>query len=197
MQFRQGTSLALLVLGASVFAGGCRGNPSETEVVIPTLPAAPANTILLFDSIDNENGGVGRNNWTSFQNWDVVDGCVDLHGNGFFDVQAGNGLYIDLDGSCRKGGTIQSKTAFALQQGTYTLEFWLAGNQRINTPDTVNVSLGTLYAEQFVIPRTQPFRSYTRNVVVPAPVQARLRFQNLGGDDQGALLDMVRLRRVQ
>jgi hypothetical protein len=148
--------------------------------------------------VENENGGVGTLNWTDFEHWDVIDGCVDLHGNGFFDVLEGNGLYIDLDGTCMKAGTIQSKVAYELQQGvSYILEFWLAGNQRISTPDTVIVSLGTLYQEQFVLPRRQPFTAYTKQITPQANTEANLRFQNLGGDDQGALLAQVRLRRAQ
>lgn len=197
MQLRRTTLLALAALGASTFAAGCEKTPSDPEVVVPTLPPVSESTILLLDDTDNENGGVGILNWMSFRHWDVVGGCVDLHGNGFYDVQAGNGLYIDLDGTCRDAGTIESKTSYTLAAGSYVLEFWLAGNQRIDTPDTVNISLGSVYAEQIVMPRREPFRSYTRTIVVTSATSAKLRFQNLGGDNQGALLDLVRLRRAE
>jgi hypothetical protein len=188
------TVLVLIVLGAFSSASGCK-SPSDPEVIVPTLPAVPESTVLLLDDTDLENGGVGVLNWTNFRHWDVLAGCVDLHGNGFYDVQAGNGLYIDLDGTCTDAGTIQSKATFALQPGMYTLEFWLAGNQRISRPDTVNVSLGSLYTEQIVLQQTEPFRLFTRRITVAAATEAKLRFQNLGGDNQGALLDLVRLRR--
>jgi len=68
---------AVLFAGASMVAFGCEGNP--TGPVVPTLPPAAAGTVLLIDSIDGENVGVGRNNWTNFQNWNLVAGCVDLH----------------------------------------------------------------------------------------------------------------------
>jgi hypothetical protein len=152
--------------------------------------------VLFSDNFDGENNGRGVNNWTQFANWNVITGCVDLHGNGFFDVLRNDGLYVDLDGSCGRAGTIESKTAFSLAPGGYVLEFWLAGNRRDDRPDTVVVSLGTLFTEQFVLARDAPFRQLTRSVSATAPTQARLRFAHQGGDDQGILLDQIRLRRA-
>jgi hypothetical protein len=189
---------AVMVLGASVGAllAGCdTATESTDDIDIPHLDAAPPGTVLFYDDFDTENGRRGENNWTSFVHWVVVDGCVDLHGNGFYDVQRGNGLYVDLDGTCMAGGTIETRTSFTLEPGSYVLEYWLAGNQRIDAPDTVHVSLGTLYHEEFVLPRDQPFTLIQRTVEVTSTVSAALRFRNFGGDDQGALLDVVRLRR--
>jgi hypothetical protein len=183
---------SIVLVCASITA--CRA-ATEPDVIVPSLPPVPGTSVLLFDSFDNENSGVGQNNWTNFQRWNVVAGCVDLHGNGFYDVQAGNGIYVDLDGSCEIAGTIESKEAFALESGPYVLEFWLAGNNRIITPDTVVVSLGTLFQEQFVLQSNERFRLFTRSVTVNATTTARLRFESFGGDNQGALLDQVRLRR--
>jgi hypothetical protein len=169
---------------------------SPTDVIVPTLPPAPPASVLLFDDFDSENGGVGVNNWSTFAQWLVASGCVDLHGNGFFDVQAGHGLYVDLDGTCSQGGALETRELFSLQPGNYVLEFWLAGNNRNSIPDTVAVSLGTLHQEQIVMQRDDQFRLFTRSISVTSPVTARLRFQNLGGDNQGALLDLVRFRRT-
>jgi hypothetical protein len=152
--------------------------------------------VLLSDNFDTENNGAGIFNWTSFTNWNVIAGCVDLHGNGLFDVQPGNGLYVDLDGSCAMGGGIESKTAFVLEPGTYVLEWFMAGNNRINTSDTVNVSFGSLYQEQFVLQPRDPFTLRTRNISVSSQTTARIRFENLGGDGRGGLIDLVRLRRA-
>ncbi|CAN5683866.1 hypothetical protein BH23GEM3_BH23GEM3_14980 [soil metagenome] len=183
------SALAILMLAA-----GCRKSPIEPPRLDPVDPA----TVLFVDDFDAENGGAGRFNYTAFANWNVQDGCVDLHGNGFIDVQPGKGLYVDLDGTCKpsKAGTMETKAAFSLDPGSYVLEFWLAGNQRIPSPDTVLVSLGDLHQEQIVLTRDEPFRLFTRNLTVSTPTTARLRFRNLGGDDQGALLDLVRLRRA-
>lgn len=189
-------SRSLSVLVAAVLVGApsaCKDDPTGPSD-IPSLPDPGTATVLVQDRFNDENGGVGVNNWTAFEHWEVLAGCVDLHGNGFFDVQRGHGLYIDLDGTCKEGGTIHSRAEFQLDAGDYVIEFWLAGNQRIERPDTVLVSLGDLHEEEIVLPQKQPFTLFTRPVTVGAPTQARLRFQNLGGDDQGALLDEVRVR---
>jgi hypothetical protein len=184
---RTGLVITVLVCGMTV---SCGKNPAA-----PSLAAVDEATVLVTDNFDAENNSAGVFNWTTFANWNVLDGCVDLHGNGFVDVQPGKGLYVDLDGSCDAGGTIETKTAFTLQPGNYVLEFWMAGNQRIENPDTVLVSLGS-YQEQFVKQQRDPFALVTRNISVPSQVTARIRFQNLGGDGRGALVDLVRLRRV-
>ena len=185
------TGLVFTVLACGTAAVSCGRSPTA-----PSLVDVDATTVLLADNFDTENNGAGIFNWTSFVNWNVPTGCVDLHGNGLFDVQPGNGLYVDLDGSCALGGAIESKAAFALQPGNYVLEFWMAGNNRINTADTVNVSLGALYLEQFVMQPRDRFALRTRNISVPTATTARLKFENLGGDGRGALVDLVRLRRV-
>jgi hypothetical protein len=187
----------IVVAAAALFAA-CKKDPTGPVLEVPTLPEAPAQTVLLHDVLDNENNGQGAYNWTAFQHWTVVAGCVDLHGNGFHDVLRGNGLYIDLDGTCERGGTLESKESFALEAGkTYVLEFWLAGNQRIRAPDRVIVSLGSLFEEEFVLAQRDPFRLHTRQISVTANTSAKLRFRNMGGDNQGALLDQVRLRVAQ
>jgi len=196
MQIRKGFQLTLAVVMVSAIAAGCKSNVTDPEgPVVPGLPDR-AGTVLIREDFDGENGGVGRNNWTAFAQWTVAAGCVDLHGNGFYDVQAGNGLYVDLDGSCGQAGTLDSKTEFTLEPGTYVLEFWLAGSQRSESPDTVEVSLGTTFSEQIVMQRNDQFRLFTRRIDVGSRTTARLRFRNFGGDNQGALLDVIRLRQL-
>ena len=186
------TGLVATVLACSM-AAACGGHSNP---VAPSLSTVDPSTVLLEDNFDHENNGAGIFNWTSFANWNVLAGCVDLHGNGLYDVQPGNGLYVDLDGSCSVGGTIETKNAYTLQPGTtYIVEFWIAGNNRINTADTVNVSFGT-YQEQFIMQPKDQFRLISRSVTVSSQTQARLRFENLGGDGRGGLIDLVRIRRA-
>lgn len=182
---------------ALLAAAGCGGGGTDVdEGPPPALPEVPATTVVLLqDDFDRENGGLGALNWTGFTNWTVANGCVDLHGNGFHDIQPGSGLYADLDGTCRTGGTLESRTDFALEPGDYVLEFGLGGNNRVNEPDSVMVSLGTLFQEQFVMQRTAKLTQHTREVRVTTATTARLRFTQAGGDDQGVVLDVVRLRR--
>jgi hypothetical protein len=79
----------------------------------------------------------------------------------------------------------------------YVLEFWLAGNQRIPAPDTVQVTLGSLNSEPSVMNQFDAVRLISRTVPVSATTAARLRFRNISGDNQGALLGVVRLWRTQ
>lgn len=190
-------SRLMSLLAAACVAATLSCDKDPTAPIVPSLPDPGDATVFVHDQVDDENEGVGIYNWTDFEHWEVLDGCVDLHGNGFVDVQQGHGLYIDLDGTCLQGGTIQSRVAFQLEPGDHVLEFWLAGNQRISAPDTVLLTFGELYSEEIVLPRNQPFTLFTRPVAVPTATEAHLRFQNLGGDDRGALLDEVRVRTAQ
>lgn len=181
--------ISLLFLSAAVVA--CKDSPTA-----PKLPGVDDNAKVVFTSgLDGENGGKGAENYNAFADWNVVDGCVDLHGNGFFDVQPGNGLYIDLDGSCSKAGTIESKTAYQLEPGTYVLEFYLAGNQQIDAADSVVVSLGDLFQKEIRLERREPFKLFTQEIQVGQATSAKVRFAHAGADKQGILLDLVRLRR--
>lgn len=82
--------------------------------------------------------GKGKFNYEDFINWDVVDGCVDLQGNGFWDYLPGNGLYVDLmSGEQPAGenanGKLTLKTPLALSGGdVYRLTLNLAGNQIVD-----------------------------------------------------------------
>lgn len=186
---------AFTIAVLSTALGSCR-NPTE---VIPTLPPVDSTTVLLFDDFDQENNGVALFNWANFKQWNVVAGCVDLHGNGFRDVQPGYGLYLDLDGSCPQlgAGTLESKTTLSLDPGNYVLEYWLAGNQQLAGADTVVVSLGDIYREQIRLDWKTPFKLYTRTISVAQPTSVKLRFAHSGKDEQGILLDLVRLRRAE
>lgn len=74
-----------------------------------------------LDTFNTENGGVGKLDYTSFANWIVTAGSVDLIGNGLFDIYPGNGLYVDLNGSTGVSGTLTSKVLFS--PGTYEFSF--------------------------------------------------------------------------
>jgi hypothetical protein len=180
----------------SVFLLYACGDDDPTSPNVPELPDVDSATVVFLSHFDDENGGDGALNWTDFEEWNVIDGCVDLHGNGFVDVWPNNGVYVDLDGTCQQGGTMETKEEFAFEPGDYMLEFWLAGNNRIPAPDTVLVRLGTLHEEEIVMERDDPFEHFQREFTVASATSARLLFQNYGGDDQGALLDLVRIRRL-
>lgn len=148
--------------------------------------------ILFIDDFNSENDGRGKLNYRGFENWEVSSGEVDLIGNGFWDYHPDYGLHLDLDGSVNKAGTLQSKMKFGLLPGIYTLEFDLAGNFQ-RTVNTVRVSMGELYNEEFTLQATEPFRKIKREIKVSSVIEARLLFQHRGGDNFGLLLDNVRL----
>jgi len=183
---------ASLVAVSALILFACKDSPT-----IPSLEDVDAETVVLLSEFNDENDGEGLFNWQGNDEWAVVAGCVDLHGNGFTDVWPNNGLYIDLDGSCNEGGTIETREEMTLTTGTYVLEFWLAGNNRRDEPDTVLVNFGSLHQEQIVMARKDPFRLFSRELNVTQGTSAKLSFQNLGGDNEGALLDLVRVRRKE
>jgi hypothetical protein len=188
--------LPLMAIGVAISATFLLACEDSVAPKIPALEEIDPALVVFLSDLNSENGGQGRNNWTNFEEWWVTNGCVDLHGNGFVDVWPNNGLYIDLDGSCDAGGTIEMKEELALEPGDYVLEFWLAGNNRISTPDTVLVRLGALHEEEIVMQRRDPFRHFERPFSVFEETTAKLSFQNYGGDNQGAFLDLVRVRRI-
>lgn len=194
MKYSHVIALAFTGTLISTAIGGCRRSP-----VVPSLPPVDSTTVLLFDDFDQENNGVAIDNWKDFKHWNVVAGCVDLHGRGFRDVQPGYGLYVDLDGSCPQlgAGTLESKAAFIMEPGSYVLEYWLAGNQQLSGADTVVVSLGDIYREQIRLDWKTPFKLYNRPISVAQSTSAKIRFAHSGKDEQGILLDLVRLRRAE
>ncbi|BCL37075.1 PEP-CTERM sorting domain-containing protein [Nostoc sp. MS1] len=161
------------------------------SVGVATSSSAKA-AVLLQDNFDTESLQL---NYNAFANWNVTDGTVDLIGNpGFFDLQPGNGRYVDLDGSTANAGILSSKTSFAFNAGdVVNLTFQLAGNQRVNFADSVTVSLGSLFNETFTLPFSQGFTTFTRTFTVASATTANLAFAGAGGDNIGLLLDNVSL----
>ncbi len=150
---------------------------------------------MLEDDFDSENQGRGILNYSGFANWDTARGTVDLIGHGFWDFFPDHGLYLDLDGSTREAGRLESRTTFRLGSGEYRLEFDLAGSP-VSGPDTVTASLGNVYSEDFTLALNEPFRTFSRNIQVRIPISAKLIFDHEGGDNEGLLLDNVKLTKV-
>jgi hypothetical protein len=153
-------------------------------------PSAAQAGVVFQDNFNSENGGAGALNYFGFANWTVTNGSVDLIGNGFFDFYPGNGLYVDLDGSTGQAGTMQTNMVFA--PGTYIVTFDLGGSQRGDT-NTVNFSLGSFF-DVFVELSADPLTPKTETVTLTSP--SALSFQNLGGDNIGAILDNVTVTLV-
>lgn len=166
-------------------------------IIVISLMLVSGNSfasVVFQDNFNLEHGGTGVLNYNSFTNWVVTNGTVDLIGNGFYDLFPGNGLYVDLDGSTSNAGVMTTRNTITLAPGTYVLSFYLGGNHRTNVSDSVIVksNIGS-YSETFLIARNDPLTKFTRNFNVTSPTNANLSFENIGGDNQGAILDKVEL----
>lgn len=153
---------------------------------------------IFSDNFDSENPDV---NYTSFLQWTVSEGTVDVIGSkqgfpDFYNFLPGNGLYVDLDGSTANAGLLRS-LPINLAAGHYLFSFQLAGNQ--NRPNDENVIVRTSvgsFEQTFTIPWTQNFTTYTADLHLATPQTITLEFENLSNDYIGALLDNVAVTPV-
>jgi hypothetical protein len=176
---------------------GLRGTAQITVTVnaVPVLPPVPPGAVILQDDMDDENNGQATTNFTDFENWNVTRQCVDLHGPGSLDPVPGSGLYIDMDGSCGVAGRMESKQNYALDPGTYRLEMVVAGNNQNGPTDTMDITIGSPFSTTLVMQEDASFqvREWTFNVA--AATTATIIMDHAGGDQQGILIDAIRLRR--
>ena len=161
-----------------------------------TAPAA-AQTVLLDDTFNGENGGAGAAEFSGFANF--VGANVDLLAPGYFfnlcQLAGGSTPCVDMEGS--GNGSLTTRVAYALAPGAVTIRFDLAGDQRGHSNNTVTASLTTtlgavLFNEVCSLPGDADFTTFTRDVVVPEATTARLAFLSGGpADSFGMLLDNV------
>ena len=169
---------------------------AAAAALVIAVPAA-AQTVLLNDTFDSENGGVGAAEFSGFANF--VAANIDLLAPGYFfnlcQAAGGSTPCVDMEGS--GNGSLTTRTAYALAPGAVTISFDLAGDQRGHSNNTVTASLtstlGTvLFSEVFNLPGDADFTSFTRNVVLSEATTARLSFLSGGpADSFGMLLDNV------
>ncbi|MFA4933001.1 MAG: PEP-CTERM sorting domain-containing protein [Candidatus Omnitrophota bacterium] len=168
-------------------------------LVLTAHGAANAN-IIFFDTFNSEHGGIANSstlNYNSFANWNITDGTVDLIGNGYFDLFPGNGLYVDLDGSTGNAGLMSLKNPIFFNPGTYELSFFLGGNQRGYPDDSVVIrSNVNNYTQTFTISSAMPLTLFKQSFTITSPLNASLSFENLGGDNVGAILDNVKISAI-
>lgn len=102
--------------------------------------ALAGSSFAFFDDFDTENGGTPQLNYTSFANWTVSDGSVELAANGFSGL-SGSGMFVDLDGSTSNAGKMTSITILVTEGVLHTFSFDLSGNQRGGLDDVVNAKV--------------------------------------------------------
>jgi hypothetical protein len=160
----------------------------------------------------------GQLDYSSFLNWEVIAGSVDLIGNGFCDFLPGNGLYVDMvgsspypqtnDGSTTPfGATIRTIDRFNIAAGAdYTISFNAAGNNRQSPAagiQSVKVFLRDPNApdsdpnifEHIVAPSwNSGFQKYSFTFKSPISANAKIYFQQILAVGRcGNLLDDIRL----
>jgi len=156
-----------------------------------------ANAGVIFqDNFDSELApGESQTNYTGFANWTVTNGTVDLISDPNIwnlDCAGGTGKCVDLDGSSRNAGTLQS-TQLNLNSGSYTLSFDISGNQRGSADDSMVVTLGGLLEETFTLAANSPWQTIVRNITLTTQTSDFLTFNHDGQDNIGILLDNVSL----
>jgi len=154
--------------------------------------------VLFSDNFNSEDGGTGTANYSTFANWTVTRGAVDLIPfGGYFDFYPGNGLYIDTCGTVGVGGTMVTKQSFNFVPGvTYTLSCDLAGDARDGLDKSEIVTVGTngsILSTNITLPSSAPFTRFFFQFTVTAPTNCPLSFAAGQDGDIGLILDNVQL----
>lgn len=135
----------------------------------------------------------GANGWVVGP---TTNDTVDIIGQGgLFDFLPGNGSYVDLDGSKYSSGVLRNFVD--LIAGTpYSLSFWLAGNQRGDVDDWVNVHFGGVN-QTFQLKSSDPFTQFSLLFTPSADGNYSFGFlTTTSNDNVGALLDNVSVTAV-
>lgn len=139
-----------------------------------------------------------RENYTAFQNWDVVAGAVDLLGHGYLDYFPLWGFYVDMAGSPGLGklvSKVNGVIAPAANRTNHLIVNW-AGNQRVAGDSVIRVTYGTL-VEDITIPWNASPTATTFDVTALAPLSALVSVELISTPDAtnnaGPLLMSVRL----
>jgi hypothetical protein len=166
-------------------------------VLAPYAARADVITPLFFDGFDSDTPEVLN---ATINSWNIPAGSVDVLGGANLCALAGNpSVCVDLDGTGTQAGTMVSKTAFPVSAGTYRLSFDLAGGSRPwmgPQNNTVTVAFGSYYSENITMAMTDPFATYTRDILVGGDGAAYIAFYHYGADWVGLLLDNVSLSHV-
>lgn len=147
--------------------------------------------------------------YSSFANWEVVSGQVDLIGNGYFDLLPNNGLYVAL-ASSSNAATIRTIDTVTLGSGMdYTISFNAAGNNRQNITasgqkikvyirdSNASDSDPNIYEHLLAPEWNDAFHQYSFTFTAPYSCDARIYFQQVVADGYtgtlyGNLIDAVK-----
>ncbi len=169
--------------------------PTLIALALTAAAALPAQALTVF-SDDFETGVKGGN--VTPTGWTVSDGSVDVVYPGWFGgLCLSSGRCVDLDGSTGNAGVLSQ--SLNLNAGwTYTLSFDIAGNRRNAGSETVLVSFGSASSTLTLAnaAANAPWQSASLVFTPVASGNFSFSFANAGGDNQGAMLDNVRVSAV-
>lgn len=170
--------------------------------------AANAN-VVFSENFDGENNGSSSLAFTTFSQFDVTQGEVDLIAQGDFglDCAGGTGSCLDLDGSAGNNNTSELvSTPIELIAGTtYTFSFDFSGGQvlsliddpRFGATDTFIASIGNLVSTTITVMRGDAFQTFMTTFVAQATETVSISFLTPGASDFiGAKLDNILLVEV-
>jgi PEP-CTERM motif len=171
--------------------------PVLAILIAPGAARGDTITPMFFDGFQADKTDVLD---STLVNWYITSGSIDVLSAGNLCGPAGDySSCVDLDGTGALAGTIQTKQAFALDEGLYRLTFDLAGANRRwpgSASNTVTVSLGTYFSEDLTLLQYDPFQTFTRDIAIDSAGVANIVFHHYGSDWIGLLLDNVSLARV-
>ncbi len=154
-----------------------------------------ANAVLLFsDNFAESDITSQHTNFSTLDNWDVVDGTVDAYLNGGFGLPCLSGGCLDMDGSTRNGGRIESKTTFNfLANVIYTLTVEYRGNARGGVDNLIFGFPGNASLNYGGINSTDGWTTQTIGILKGTDWSSKLFVETSSNDNVGPLLNRVEL----
>lgn len=171
-------------------------------LALAPLSAQSATTTLFFDDFVAEIGGTtsafSRTRFSSFTQFNLVRGSVDLYANGGFGLPCGSAGCLDLDGSSRdSAGRLESKAAFDFKSGlTYEVIVDLAGKHTLFRNDDESLVFGVIGGEtqSFFMPAGEDGqRTLVLSFIAGTDFTSSIFIDHAGADGLGLLLDSVTL----
>ena len=163
-----------------------------SALALGLAPTASA-TVIFSDNFDTEVAGTNA----TLSQWNITAGSVDVIPVGMnFVWYAGNGQYVDMNGSTQTAGRIETKLALGLVAGTrYVLSFDYGNNKNSNAVEQLTYGFA---GQQWVIdiPGAVPAFNRVVQTFVFSGTGDRLFFADTGStprDNGGPILDNVTL----
>lgn len=162
-----------------------------TALALSISASAATSAVLFSDDFDGETRGLS----TAPTKWTVSDGTVDILGPGLFDFYPDNGNYIDVDGSTRDGGRMETRTEFIFDIGSkYTLSFQYGKNKSINSQEFLYFGVtgagGFGQLIEMPGPAIPTLLSHSYSFFATS-ARGRIYFETSSADNVGPIIDAV------